>query len=137
MTPLPQRIAAIFEAVPGAARARLIAVRGLIFQAAKVAEVGPLEETLKWGEPAYLPQKPRVGTTIRLGGSAKRPDEVSLYVPCQTTLVDLYRDRFPDDFRYDGNRAVHLPAQGAFSEAALEQVIILALTYHRAKRSNP
>ena len=134
MTPLPQRIAAIFDAAPGAARARLLEVRGLILQAAEVADVGPLEETLKWGEPAYLPRKPRIGTTIRLGWSPKRPDEVSLFVPCQTTLVDLYRDRFPDEFRYEGNRALHLPAEGSYSEAAIEQVVTLALTYHRARR---
>ena len=134
MTPVPGEIAAIFDAAPDAARARLYALRDVIFRAAEVAEVGPLDETLKWGEPAYLPRTPRVGTTLRLGWSAKRAGEVSVFVPCQTTLVSLYRDRFPDEFRYEGNRALHLPAEGAYSEAAFEQVVTLALTYHRARR---
>ncbi len=136
MTLPPAPIAAIFKTIPDAPRARLMDMRATIFRAAEIAKVGPLDETLKWGEPAYLPRKPRIGTTLRLGWSNARKDEVSLYVPCQTTLLDLYRDRFPGEFHYDGNRAVHLPATGPYSEAAFEQIVTLALTYHRAKRAH-
>ena len=133
--PLPDEIAAVFDKAPDRARARLVEMRAAIYQAAEAADVSPLQETLKWGEPAYLPQKPRVGTTLRIGWSPKRPDEVSLYVPCQTTLVDVYRARFPDEFRYEGNRGVHLSAAGPYAEAAFEQLASLALTYHRDKRA--
>lgn len=131
---MPDAIAAIFGRAPAPARARLFEMRDAIFRAAETAGVGPLVETLKWGEPAYLPRQPRVGTTLRLGWTEARADEVSLYVPCQTRLLDLYRDRFPDAFRYEGARAVHLPAEGAYGMDAFAEVVTLALTYHRAKR---
>jgi len=54
-----------FGNFPEAKRKRLLQLRGLIFDvAAGTADIGKLEETLKWGEPAYIADK---GTTLRLG----------------------------------------------------------------------
>ena len=101
--------------------------------AAKASDVGEIEETLKWGQPAYLPKSPRVGTTVRLGWSEDDPTQVAVYVHCQTRLLDQFRARFPDEFAYDGNRALRLPVSGPFPEAALQQIAAMALTYHRNK----
>ncbi len=47
-------IAALFDAYPEALKDRLLALRQLIFDTASAIEaVGPLEETLKWGQPSY------------------------------------------------------------------------------------
>ena len=42
-------------------------LRQLIFDvAAKTKDVGQLEETLKWGEPAYLTSESKSGSLIRI-----------------------------------------------------------------------
>ena len=59
----------------GTNSARLMTLRALIFDvAAKTDGVGALDETLKWGEPAYLTRS-KSGSTIRLGWKASAPDE--------------------------------------------------------------
>ncbi|GAB5446764.1 DUF1801 domain-containing protein [Gymnodinialimonas sp.] len=109
---------------------RLMELRALIFAAAEATGTAPLNETLKWGQPAYLPAK-KAGTTLRLGEDAGQP---TLFVPCSTNLLDRYRDAFPSEFTYSGARAVHVPAQGPFPKAAFQHIAALALTYHRDKR---
>ena len=133
MTPAPPpAVAAVFRTCPASAEARLTEVREIIFAAAQGAGIAALEETLKWGQPSYLPVKKRIGTTLRLGWSDSR---VTLFVPCQTDLVDRYRARFPEEFTYEGNRAVHIPVEGALETEALHQMAAMALTYHRDKRT--
>lgn len=124
---------AVFDAMPPAPRNRLLAMRTLILQAAQATGTAPLAETLKWGQPAFVPRK-RDGTTIRLHWSKKRPDHCALLVHCQTDLIDRARQRFPTEFQYDGTRAVLVPCQGAYAEAALQQIAAMALCYHRDKR---
>ena len=130
---LPHSVAAVFDAMPRPARMRLLRLRRIIFDAARASDVGEIEESLKWGQPAYRPKAPRVGTTIRLGWSESDPGQVTLYVHCQTRLLDMFRERFPTEFRYDGNRAVHLPVTGPLPEAAVHRIAAMALCYHRDK----
>lgn len=120
----------ITSAFPPDHATRLSAMRALIFAAAEATQTAPLTETLKWGQPAYLPTK-RAGTTLRLGVQDERP---ALFVHCQTDLVSRYRMLFPDAFTYCGSRAVLLPASGPFSDPAFQQIAAMALTYHRDKR---
>jgi hypothetical protein len=133
MTPPPDVTRKLNEASPKT-RDRLMAIRDLILAAAKAEEIGLLEETLKWGEPAYLPKRPRIGTTLRLGWSDGPKARVTLFVPCQTRLIDLYRARFPDGFAYEGARAVHISMATPLPEAEVQQMAAMALTYHRDKR---
>ncbi len=125
---IPGAVAAAIDATP--APARLLQIRELIHETAIATDTAPLEETLKWGQPAYLPAK-RAGTTIRLGAT---PGHCALYVHCQTTLVNDYRERFPTEFAYEGNRAVLIPHDKPLNSDALSQVIAAALTYHRNKK---
>ena len=131
---IPPEIRAVFDQAPDLARARLEEMRALILAAAETADIGGIEETLKWGQPSYLPIKKRIGTTVRLGWSPSDPENCALYVHCQTNLVDQYRDRFPDEFRYDGNRVVLVPVEGNIATTALQHIASMALTYHRDKR---
>jgi len=60
MTPFQSReVAAKFDAYPPAAREALLVLREIAWQTARsLPEVGLIEETLKWGEPAYgIPSK--------------------------------------------------------------------------------
>lgn len=61
------KVKAAFDAYPERARRTMMQLRALIFEMAASDEVGGVVETLKWGQPAYLPVNARAGTTIRLG----------------------------------------------------------------------
>ena len=107
-------------------------LRTLIQQAAAETEgVGPLEETLKWGEVSYLTSASWSGTTVRIGRD-KTTDSPALYVNCQTDLLSRYRTLYPDAFVYQGDRGVLIG--DAPDEAALKHMIALALTYHASKK---
>lgn len=127
----PSDVVAVLARAPAAPQARLYHMRGLIFAAAAATGTAPLRETLKWGQPAYLPDR-RAGTTVRLNWSAKSPEHCEMLVHCQTSLVAQWRQLYPNIFSYDGSRAVLLPTTGAFADAALQQMAAMALTYHRA-----
>lgn len=131
---IPTEVARVFETWPEGPRARLMEIRSLILNVALDAEIGTLTETLKWGEPAYLPARPRVGTTIRLGWSAALGPDCALYVPCQSNLVDRYRQTCPTEFAYDGDRAVRIPVAAPLAAAPLRRMITMALRYHRDKK---
>lgn len=129
-------VAAVFDAYPPKIRRKLFALRKLIFDtAAKTEGVGPLEETLKWGEPAYLPAKPKTGTTVRIDWKERSPQEYSMFFHCQTSLVSEFRERFDNVLRFEGNRQIVLGADQALPKAALASCIAAALTYHRDRGS--
>jgi len=57
----------VFNGLPGPIRTVLLNLRALILDtAAENPAIGPIEETFKWGEPAYLPSTTKSGTTIRI-----------------------------------------------------------------------
>jgi hypothetical protein len=131
----PALVAAAFDAFPPAARARLRELRTLILEtAAATPGVGALTETLKWGEPAYLTEASKSGSTIRLGATLSDPPRCAIYLNCKTTLVAEYRAAFAEVFAFEGNRAVLLDPAAPLPTAALAQAITMALTYHRRKR---
>ena len=126
-------VAAVFAGHPAQQRSALLALRSLILDtAASIPGVGPLTETLKWGQISYLTAQSSSGTTIRLDVD-KPSGRMALYVNCKTDLVSRYRAAYPDIFAYQGERAVILPAEPDLP--ALRHVIALALTYHQAKKS--
>lgn len=125
----------VLAGYPAPARRKLLAVRKLIFKvAAQTPGVGVLQETLKWGQVAYLTNKTKAGTTLRLGWSAKTPERYCIYVHCGTTLVSTYRALYPE-LTFEGNRAIVLGVQDDTPTSALEHCITMALTYHLAKRT--
>jgi hypothetical protein len=132
--PMPADVAAAFSAFPEHVRARLLEVRNLIFKtAADIEGVGPLKETLKWGEPAYLTETTGSGSTIRLGWFRSSERECAMLFNCRTTLVADFRDRFPDVLAYEKNRAILVDAREPLPEAPLSVCLAMALTYHRRR----
>ena len=125
-------MAAVLDAYPAPLRAQLMRLRTLIQETAAATEgVGPLEETLKWGEVSYLTTESGSGTTVRIGRD-KRSGRPTIFVNCQTDLVSRYRALYPDAFDYDADRGVLVGDEP--DEAALKHVIALALTYHVGKK---
>jgi hypothetical protein len=87
---MPADVAAAFTAFSERVRARLLQVRDHIFEtAADIEGVGPLTETLKWGEPAYLTEATGSGSTIRLGWFRSSERECAVLFNCRTTLVEI------------------------------------------------
>ena len=131
MTDLPEQIATTFDAAPPPIRARWLDLRDVIHAAADATGTAPLTETLKWGQPAFLPDRKR-GTTIRLGWDG--PDMALMLVHCQTDLVARWSSLFPTEFSYRSTRAACIPATGPIARDALHHMVSMALTYHRSKR---
>jgi hypothetical protein len=126
-------VKAAFDGHPPAIKARLMALRQLIFAtAASIDGVGPLEETLKWKQPSYLTTVSGSGSTIRID-RIKDTNSTALYFNCKSNLVETFRSLYPHDFNYGGNRSIILDSGDEFPETALRHCIGLALTYHRSK----
>lgn len=134
MRPVPFHapdVEARYQSFPASLRGPLLALRQRIFDvAAATPAIGAIVETLKWNEPAYHPVRPRIGTTIRLGPVRNEPEAYALFVHCQTSLADTFRQLYPDTLRVDGERAAVLRLGEAVPAEALDHCIALALTYH-------
>lgn len=135
MPPPPSTdVAETLESYPPQARQRLLELRGLIFETAQHLEgVGELTETLKWGEPAYLTQRSKSGSTIRMGWRASRPEHCALYFICSTTLVSDFRSRFEGVLQFEDNRAIVLSLDEPLPVGPLQDCIGAALTYKLRK----
>jgi hypothetical protein len=125
---------AVFGAYPSPVKSKLLTLRKLIFDTAKTTSgVGPLEETLKWGQPSYLTTESRSGSTIRIDQVKAEAGRYAVYFHCQTDLVETFRELYPE-LRYGGNRSILLEAGEKLPEKALRHCVALALTYHARKR---
>lgn len=128
-------MADIFEhtltAWPRDARAQFNEMRTLILNAAAAADVGRVEESLKWREPAWRPARPNQGTTLRLCWQAKFPGTIALFVGCKTTLSATMQEIYPTAFQYESNRGLRLVLGEPLPEQAIDHLARLAFTYHR------
>ena len=126
------KVARVFAGYPAAMRRKLLRLRTLIFDtAAATDDVGEIDETLKWGEPAYVTAESRAGSTIRIAWKPSQPSQYAMYVNCRTTLARSFRRRFPGVFTYEGNRAVVFERDEVVPVKELRACIALALTYRR------
>jgi hypothetical protein len=129
------KVSRVFSAYPAPVRKKLTKLRDLIFSTAKrTPGVGALEETLKWGQPSYLTTETKSGSTIRLDAIPAIPGSYALYVHCQTTLVETFKEKFGPTFHYEGNRALIFSASDKIPETKLRECIAMALTYHLKKK---
>ena len=68
-------------------------LRTLIFDVASDTDsVGELTETLKWGQPSYLTEKTKSGSTIRIGREKKTDGDYAIYFKCQTKKLKYWFD---------------------------------------------
>lgn len=124
----PPAVSAVFRTYPAQTRAKLLRLRRIVLDtAAKMDGVGVVEETLKWGQPAYLAES---GSTIRIDRT--KDGGVAMYFICHTDLIATFRELYPE-LDYDGNRAILLGAREKIPEDALRHCISLALTYRKRR----
>ena len=127
---------AVFGAYPNPVKAKLLALRRLIFDTAKATKgVGTLQEALKWGQPSYLTTETKSGSTIRIDRVKSVASQYAVYFHCQTDLVETFRELYPTQFRYGGNRSILLNAAEEIPGPELRHCVALALTYHLRKRT--
>src|SRR5882757_2606331 len=126
---------AVFRAYPKPLKAKLLALRRLILDTARTTKgVGAVQETLKWGQPSYLTAETKSGSTIRIDRVKFADDQYAVHFHCQTNLVETFRQLYPTELSYGGNRSILLNADHEVPEPALHHCVALALTYHMNKR---
>jgi hypothetical protein len=130
-------VEAVFNGYPTALRTKLLALRHLILETAAATEgVGEVQETLKWGQPSYLTTATKSGSTIRIGEVKAGTNQYAMYVHCQTDLVATFRELYPKEMTYGGNRSIIFELDDDLPEPALRHCVALALTYHLNKRKS-
>lgn len=125
----------VLDTYPESAKAKLLQIRELILScAAEDSAIGVITETLKWGEPAYLTEQSKSGSTIRLGYKDSAPDSVAIYFNCNTTIVKDIQRLYTDQFQCEGNRQLSILIDQPLPEQALSECLTLALKYHVNKK---
>lgn len=129
-------VAEAFAGYPNAVRSALLGLRRLILETADGIEgVGPIEETLKWGQPSYLTSETGSGSTIRIapiGPDAE--NDYGMFFICRTSLVSTFRSQFGDVFAYEGDRALVFTLGEPPPDDELRECVAMALTYHLSRR---
>jgi hypothetical protein len=138
------QVAAVFNNYPEKMREKLMFLRQLILETAAITEGvgqleetlkwGQLEETLKWGEPSYLTPITKSGSTVRIDWKKSNEGQYAIYFKCTTNLVETFREKYPTEFRYGGNRSIIFNENDEIPVKELSDCIALALTYHLRKK---
>lgn len=134
--PIPSKVQTVFDSYESATeRQVLLELRKLIFATAQSDDrIGPLTETLKWGEPAYLTEATKAGSTLRLGHS-KLSNSPAMFVSCSTPLLKtLQKLDGSGVLSYHGLRDIAVPQVTAENKAMLQTCILHTLTYHLNKK---
>lgn len=132
---IPDDVAEVFDSYPPVIRRKLLFLRKLIQDTAAATEgVGELEEALRWGEPSYLTTQTKSGSTVRLNRVKATEDRYAIYFNCNTTLVETFRQMYPDLFAFSGNRAISFHIDDVLPVDELSHCIALALRYHLDKK---
>ena len=129
-SPSPE-VAAVIQQYPQVMQEKLLFLRTLIFETASELDlVNDIEETLKWGEPAYLC---KTGSTIRMDRLNKNEDQYAMFFNCKTSLVDTFKELYKDIFIFSGNRAIIFDIDDVIPVDELKHCISLSLIYHKVK----
>lgn len=123
-------IQAKFNSYPKVAQRQLERVRKLILTIAAESDLGEVEESLKWGEASYYVKG---GSPVRIDWKPKDPDVIKVFFHCQTCLVETFKELYPNEFEYEGKRAIVLPLSTELKQVPLRHCISMALKYHSLK----
>lgn len=80
----------------------------------------------KWGQLSF---SSKIGTPIRM--ARFDDDYVALFVHCQTTLVEQWREMFTDSLKFSKTRAILLNTKDELPIDDLEICIQMALSYRK------
>ncbi|MEH6633231.1 MAG: DUF1801 domain-containing protein [Halopseudomonas aestusnigri] len=135
--PLPPALEPSYKSYPEQVRGKLLFLRDLILETAALTEgVGRIEEALKWGQPSFLTPETKSGSTIRIDQTKADNGQYAIYFHCQTNLVDRFRELYPQEMIYGGNRSIIFERDDEVPSAALQHCIAMALSYHLDKNKS-
>ena len=121
-----------YKTYPPIVKQKMLNFRELILEVIeKNPDIDFTGEALKWDEPSFLTKSS--GSTLRIDWKKKSPEHVSIFVNCQTKLISIFRELYPDDFEYVGNREVRLPIKRKYSKVKVKKLIELVLKYNLIK----
>lgn len=121
----------VIKSYPKDIQDKLLYLRSLILKAAsEIQGLEIIEESLKWGEPSYTTIG---GSSIRIDWKEKHPNQYYMYFHCKTKLVDTFKERYKDTFKYEGNRAIIFNNKDRVPVNETKHCIKLSLTYHSIK----
>ena len=121
----------IFKNYPKEVKDKMLNLRSLIIETAEETDgITSLEETLKWGEPAYITKH---GSTLRIDWKAKMPDRYAVYFQCTSKLIGTFKTLFNKNFNFEGNRAIVFKIDEEYQRDLLKICIRTALIYHKVK----
>ncbi|MDO3384636.1 DUF1801 domain-containing protein [Gilvimarinus sp. SDUM040013] len=119
-----------FSLYPPLAQQQLHAVRELIGHIAQEYSLGAVEESIKWGEASYTVKG---GSAVRMDWKPATPNAIKLFFHCQTKLVETFKEIYPHEFVYEGNRALVIPLTTDIATSPLAHCLQMTLSYHRVK----
>ncbi|MBT4793190.1 MAG: DUF1801 domain-containing protein [Halobacteriovoraceae bacterium] len=120
-----------FSHYPVHVKKKLQTLRDLIHNiAGKTNGVGEIEECLKWGEASFVTSETKSGSTIRIDWKENDPDRYHMYFNCQTKLVSIFKELYPNDFDFGGNRSISFSLKENIPKKNLSKCIEIALTYN-------
>jgi len=127
---MPTPVRDVINSYPAPVRDGVLRLRSVIMDVAEgLPKIGPLEEALRWGQPAYLTPQTGAGSTLRLG--PHKQASFAIFAHCRTTIIASYAQAFPGWDRLDGNRAVLFDDPGQIEPERLAHLIRHALCYHQ------
>lgn len=107
-------------------------LRNLILEtASEIESINKIEETLKWGEPSFITKH---GSSIRIDWKEKHPNQYAMYFNCKTKLIDTFKERYKNTFRFENNRSIVFNIDDNIPIEELKHCIALSLTYHSIKK---
>ncbi len=125
-------VAEKYKSYPSSIRREVLNLRALILKVTQLDGIDFIGEELKWGEPSFITKSS--GSTIRIDWKKKTPECISIFFNCQTKLISTFKEMYPNDFEYHGNREIRLPLKKKYPVKKLEKCIELALKYNLIKR---
>ncbi|MEM7520466.1 MAG: hypothetical protein AAF307_05460 [Pseudomonadota bacterium] len=130
----PDTVLTRLRSWPDAARAAFQTCRAIFHAVADEAKLGALEESLKWGQPAWRPKRPRTGATLRMSWDPATPEHLLLFVDCKTDLAARMQHLYPDLPVNDGRRQMAVSLEQALPSQALRHLAEMTFAYHLDRR---
>jgi hypothetical protein len=106
----------------------------IIAAAAEQPVIGPLEESVKWGEASFTPVRKNTGSSVRI--QPRKNGDVALMFICTTGLVERFAEIYPGLFKTEGKRALVFSEDAKIPGTEIKHVVAIALTYKLPKASH-
>ena len=127
---MEKQIHTVVQHYPQHAQDKFRLIHQLMLDTAKQAQLGTVEESIKWGEPSFVTTH---GSPVRIAWKESSPEQIGIFFICTTRLVDTFRELYDDTLTLHENRAIHLHLDDPLPESELKHCLQMAFNYHKVK----